>query len=529
VTQDLGPALVHLDIRPVRLAYLVRRGSIPDFRAAITEASSRWGGIREPIIPFDAHGTIDPSWDQYLSRFPVDLVCRVAELDRAETSRLRERIGREAVSLADVQTSCALHATAVHSPHFAPTTYSVCAPASSGPGSLAALGLAEDADQVTAWARVGRRPNPAPTGVIAASAQLQAVTLIHMTAEQCGETVLHGFVRPPIVIWVAEDESLEDAVEFWNMRSLAPLRLGRLQACLVSPDTFSDPQFSELLRRTLTGRSYTTSPDLLVYSRSLPPEERQALVEKLGFTVFTGMKLESARRTGDEAGGRELTAAVKVSPWQFVAVPRDDGVRATALTTLRREDTIIRVDSPVPFQRAWQGTVYARFSGPPQLEVPSSRSVPVLFERAATMTQGYLEVATMPSETYTFHLRLPERQAVFRAFFDDRGVRFTLSDKGKLATGVAQIIPTPGALRNPVALEVIRALTTKRIAHDVSALRAEFSEVSEEHLQEIAEKLANIRQADRSLHDIASAIAGREPDVGVELDELVRAGVVIRG
>ena len=46
-------AVVHLDLRRIRLGYLVRQGSREDLRRAILEASSRWGGIQVLLLAPD--------------------------------------------------------------------------------------------------------------------------------------------------------------------------------------------------------------------------------------------------------------------------------------------------------------------------------------------------------------------------------------------------------------------------------------------------------------------------------------------
>jgi hypothetical protein len=62
IDDDLGPALVNVDLRPLRLADLIHAGSVGEFVAAVAEATSRWGGIREPIIPVRDDGTLDERW-----------------------------------------------------------------------------------------------------------------------------------------------------------------------------------------------------------------------------------------------------------------------------------------------------------------------------------------------------------------------------------------------------------------------------------------------------------------------------------
>jgi hypothetical protein len=47
---------------PARAAYLIRAGSQTGFRRAIQEASTRWAGVTEPIIPVRKGGRVDNWW-----------------------------------------------------------------------------------------------------------------------------------------------------------------------------------------------------------------------------------------------------------------------------------------------------------------------------------------------------------------------------------------------------------------------------------------------------------------------------------
>jgi hypothetical protein len=78
-------------------------------------------------------------------------------------------------------------------------------------------------------------------------------------------------------------------------------------------------------------------------------------------------------------------------------------------------------------------------------------------------------------------------------------------------------------------LEVVRALTTGRIAHDVAELRRQFEGVPSADLEAMARRLHDVRQTDKSLHQIASRTRTKVADIGAELERLVHVGVVIRG
>ena len=64
------------------MAYAIAEGSEQDFQAAVLEASSRWGGIQEPILPIGTDGRILDEWLGLLALAPVDYICAVSEADR---------------------------------------------------------------------------------------------------------------------------------------------------------------------------------------------------------------------------------------------------------------------------------------------------------------------------------------------------------------------------------------------------------------------------------------------------------------
>ena len=53
-----------LDLVPSRVAYLIRTGSKTDFRRAVVEASTRWAGVTEAIIPVSQTGKVQSGWRQ---------------------------------------------------------------------------------------------------------------------------------------------------------------------------------------------------------------------------------------------------------------------------------------------------------------------------------------------------------------------------------------------------------------------------------------------------------------------------------
>lgn len=79
----VGQQVLHLDVRPKRAAFLFRSGSKFGFRAAVERASSRWGGIQEPILPVPPGGRIKAAWKQISDALAPDIAFDVSGLSDA--------------------------------------------------------------------------------------------------------------------------------------------------------------------------------------------------------------------------------------------------------------------------------------------------------------------------------------------------------------------------------------------------------------------------------------------------------------
>jgi hypothetical protein len=155
MADDYGQALLNVDVRPIRVAYAVAEGSRDDFRAAVLEASSRWGGIAEPILPIGSDGRVLPEWLPLLDLAPVDFVCAISR-PKEEWGPLREQVGRDVVTLEQIQPGFAsLHATAVQPVGGRPSNMAGARP-NDPIATLAALGAPSDEAQRRAWQEAGR-------------------------------------------------------------------------------------------------------------------------------------------------------------------------------------------------------------------------------------------------------------------------------------------------------------------------------------------------------------------------------------
>ena len=532
MSEDLGQEMLNVDVRPVRMAYAVAKDSAEDFRAAVLEASSRWGGIQEPILPVGSDGRILDNWLPLLELAPVDYICAISGANEHRRA-LQEQTGREVVTLEWIQQHLTLHAVAAQPDLDAlsnvfgarpddPITY------------MSALGAAWAQDQLDIWrqARIGVFPQPFGLEQLA-GAQLNDSSLIAATGRQCGETRVEGIAGGPVVVFLADPDSLEEALWYWNIRALTPLRLGHFQMCLL-PLGDLPRDLHQLLEGCCRRKHYRYTPDVLAYSTTADPATVGRSMTAIGLVEDSSGTFSMHWPNPADAGALvgELTVAV-ANPMQLVAGRRDFGQRSKTPTSLRRKETIVDVDSPVRF-RYFGGQVRVRFSGSPVFALPESASAAKLFHRDAFQAQTFVELATAPQNHYTLSLDIPDRLAVLSAYLADRHIPYSISDKGRLALGVQNAAPDLNRLRDPIALAVIDALTTHRLKYELREIQNQFPNGDPERLEAIARSLLNVRQSTRTLDQIfselcANGVTTTRPVVGTMLVSLTDAGLIFRG
>ena len=102
--QPIGQSILGVRVLPARAGYLTRPDDEGGLVAAIREASTRWAGFSEPIVPVPDSGSVDGWWLQVLKLADLDGLVNVnIEPDVAE--RLGKTIGLPVVDLADIDTS----------------------------------------------------------------------------------------------------------------------------------------------------------------------------------------------------------------------------------------------------------------------------------------------------------------------------------------------------------------------------------------------------------------------------------------
>ncbi|HXN02863.1 MAG TPA: hypothetical protein VN973_13390 [Candidatus Dormibacteraeota bacterium] len=527
----LGQAFIDFALRPVRLAYLIQDGSATSATAAIEEATSRWGGITEILLPYSDGGEIDPVFIAAARVNPPDHFTIAGDMPtEALRRKLEQQVGGSLVPLSDVQLNPfgGLHQLAV-TPVDPPRRSLMSLPASASDPIVrqAACGVVRD-DALANW-RSYQAVQFVPDAMSSAMAQVAGAACVDGTRAQLDDLTGSVWRHSPAVVWVCAEASLQDAIDFWNTRASMQLGYGRMIVCAVTPEVLLDRSFGDALERALSTEALQPEPDIWLASATIDQAQCRELANAIGWEIFT----ENTLTVGfggaipDRKGSRKV--AVRPSPLRNLLGSHRVGQSVRLLINLERARTVVASTSPVAFTRPIGGPIRARFSGTYDFSLPPGESVGKLFHPNAVAVGGAVELVSNTQALFEFHLSVPTRAKLLAASMRDAGMEVSASDKGLLAEGVMARMPDLEVLRHPFVQKCIEALTTHRLAYDIAELRKHFNEPSDVALEDIAGRLQNVRQVARPLRDIASRAAIKVSEAAPAIEVLVAAGIVRRG
>jgi len=529
MAEYLGEAVVAVDVRPVRAAYLVRAGSVTDFKQAVYRAVDRWGGIHESIVPVSKTGRIRPGYVSLLTRrAEPDVIFDIGGLSTEVIAETQAKLNRLVYPVGLTTHWDRFHPLLAHSAESISSLHLVQAAAPAlidraGPGFI------QDAAELREWRQFGATVDETTDRVSLAIAQLRDQTLVAATAHQCREVQIESPFSMTHV-WLAPPNSLKDALEFWNLRALAPRDLERDYWVLTSPEVFLDDRFKEALMTALRNRPQRSDPTFMLSSLSLSKSNLQRVVKAAGFELQQGGGMKVSYQVGetDPPGddGR-VTVRIGVVPFSGRTLY---GIRTSPSVQLFSEGTRLRTPSPFrAHSRYGHGPVRIRLSGAAQLEAPASVSVAHLFHDQAEWVRGNLELGMMHDDTIDIPLRIPSRRAILDAHLADRSLRFTLSRPGKYAQAIIGRVSSPDLFLDPNVEKVIAALTSTTPAKQLAGL-ARSNALSEETVAAILAGLdARPPRVERSALDIRHLTRLKLEEVLTMLDELAFSGLVERG
>lgn len=513
---------------PSRVGYLIAAGSSDGFRRAVREASTRWAGQTEPIIPVLRRRGLAPAWRQMLEFAKVDCLVNV-DAPAEVAARAGSSMSLPVISIKNIDRSGPSRWT-THPANVADLSQrsngSTMACASDAAlWQIAAGGdLSEESFAEVKSTGFTRRPR---TEDEVGRAQLGNSTLLDRGVEQFGEhQATNGPGPSPAFLWITRPNSVKDCVWFWNCRSLRPLTFDRLPMHLL-PHRGLDAWvgFGDQLQATLE-RAADIEPDLIVCSLSVDDAELASIVEQLGLRPSI-KKLRTAQRfPPPPVRSAPFTYKLGIDPREFVLFAREYGRTTDAVVHVGGPRTILRVESPVRFTGS--GYALVRLSSAAFEHIPRVPATATTFMRNATWVGSALQIATNATSPYQLEFRVPTLQEATWTVLNANTSSASLSDKGRLAHRLKETIDDGTIELDESAFDFLAALMTprsKELQKELERVKATGAEDTE--LLELATMWGGRSQRrHRSVNELKGVVGKRAYDLS---EGLAAAGWVERG
>jgi hypothetical protein len=479
-----GPTSFIVSVLPARAVYLIRAGSHSGFRRAIQEASTRWGGVTEPIIPVRKGGGVDDWGKQAVGTANVNAAVNV-DVPASDAQRAAEELDLPLVELARIDhhgpASWTVHPSALPTPR----DYELPLAA----GVRADLWMAVAAGDVTAEHEsaiagdvVSFRRVDQPDQV--ARAALNHGTLLDRTAVAFSEQwEQNGSGKLPAIVWVTKRNGLLDCLLFWNLRALRSLKFGGGPMLLLPDDQIQHwLEFGRQFRGTLL-RPDEFSPDVLIASLSLDRGQLDAIAGELDLVPTT-----SEPRTGrrwpapTRSSPFTYTTTDDFDPRQWFLAKRRYGESTEIEGHMQSGRATLRLSSSVAWRRG--GTTLLNMRGPVLDALPKRAPVANMVISNGVWREGAVEIATNAMATYVLAVSIPTLGEALEAVLTATTSKHALSDKGKLGVALsdrAQDLLAPGVFEAAVSLATPRS---KELTKELRSMRARGD--LDEHIAEVA-------------------------------------------
>ncbi|KZB79649.1 hypothetical protein AVL48_14645 [Amycolatopsis regifaucium] len=508
--------MVKAELLPARAAYLIYDGSKAGFRRAVQEASTRWGGMAEPIIPVRPDGEVEKWWRKVIETAGVEGLVNV-DVPANLVQKLSESCGLPVAEIDDIDRSgptrftvhpIALSSYRDHSSQQTPVVACV-------DGSLWQVVLAGDftADHAEEHKDVlsFRRPTTADQ---VARAALAGQTFLDRTVDQFRENYAEDSWPSPAILWVAGDEDFQDCLLFWNLRALRP-SFGQCPMVIIPADEveswtgFSREWASQLARPD------EFAPDVVVISRSVPEVALHQLATKVFGLKLTDEEVRTGFRVPADLRVPPFTYRVNLDVRHFFIFSRRYGEVRQTETFLTDGRAQLRFPSPVEFSGG--GKLLLRLSSTLLDALPARDVLAARIANAAVWRGRSVQIATHNTNVYQVDLSIPSQSEATAALVGDRVSTWSMSEKGRLAAALMEDAG-PAVLLQPSVYEAIRHLTTPR----ATAYRREMERMRASGLsgEEIDEFGARWGGRGERRYDSASAFIAR---VGHQMSDPVGA------
>ena len=507
-TAPIGQADVQAAVLPARAAYLVPAGDRDSVVVAVQEASTRWAGATEPIVPVRANGRIDGWWRQVIELSSVHGLVSI-NLQSHVTDAVAARLGLSVVDIADIDE----RGSTQFSPH---------------PNHLASSNPAGDVDSwvmasenASLWQRVAlgdyysnrvddlsqlpitRIPESDAADEIC-RAQIQGNTWLDAGVRDFAEHRTIGVGDAPVTLWATKPNSLRECVHFWNLRALRSLEFARRPMVLLPMDAGLDwERLSEQLAHHLR-RPDEIEPDVLLFSVNADDATLDEFATALGLVPSTVKPYSRWRFPPPPPKQPPYTYRRDIDPRIYVTFGRDYGKTVTTTVQVYRENTRVEFDSPVRFSEPGRMTLHLEsdlFAG-----LPRRPPTAAMIHDHATWSGDKLQIASYGQDHYRLDIRAPALEDVAWKLLRD-SARAELSDKGRMAQRLLELGGRDVLLDRNVRL-AINALKTRRSTE----LAAELARLSTENpmIDDLALRLGETQQRRfQSVHQLRSAAAAQ--------------------
>lgn len=461
--QPIGQSIFGVRVLPARAGYLTRPDDAAGVVEAIQEASTRWAGYSEPIVPVGDGGSVDDWWLQVLELADLDGLVNVnIEPDAAD--RVGEALGLGVVDLADVDTSgrtqFSTHPGSLEPRR--PESVDQAAVVARPNGDLwekAAAGDLTD-EQVADCGGGSVRPYLPRSGAEIGHAQISETCWLDAGAAHFSEhRGTNGPLPSPAIVWVTQPNSLKDCVEFWTLRALRSRRFAPAPTLLVPIDQVVHwTGFAEALAGRLA-RPTVHTPDVVLWSASVEPERLDDVAAQLGLIRSTETPTSGVQLPPPPPRSAPFTYRQDVDPYSYVRFSRRYGEGVQAPVQVYREGTVIEVDSPVQF--TGRGRVLVRVASSAFDGLPKRPTTAPLVIDDASWSEDELELAMYAQNRYRLELRVPSLRDAAWALLKNRTTQAALSTKGQLAHRLKELGAAEVLLQDSV-IQVIESLRTGR-------------------------------------------------------------------
>ncbi|MFD8544977.1 hypothetical protein [Streptomyces sp. NPDC059649] len=467
---------------------MIDEGSADGFRAAVRQASVRWGGITELIFPVAPDGQTPEDMDALTTQMGIDAVVNVnvAE-DRAQ--RVAHAVRLPLVPLAHINNETVSQLTCPPASVMLRNEPTLIADEDAPLWQVAVAGDLSPEDLLRAQMQmtVGRPgvrgrvetrsdgkpsviPRPPFRGdVEIAEAQLRGSTLLAQTKQQLvGRFRFQTrFLFGPAVIVVSDADDVSQCIAFWNARAVQPF-LDQVPVMLLPRHGVDGwAGFGQQVARALA--RVGSIPTVWLNAPNLSDDELERMAEVLGLTATDARG--AVGRLARPCPHPTYTTNLQPQ-WLVGEVPW--GKRTSLDVHVYADRTVLDFEPPVRFLGS--GSALLRLTSEAFDGLPRRPEVAQLILRTATWNRDRLQLQVNAVSRFRFELRIPQLREVLSALLDASTERWELSDKGRLATGVG----APTGINPLLELHVYEALvglTTPRSDHLVKRFKELAGEV----------------------------------------------------